>query len=105
MEVQPGVSRITIFPVKSLDGVSLQNATITEGGCLLHDREYAMVDTDGNFINGKSNALVHSLRSTVDFGNHLISFRHQQEEEWNQFHLQNDKLAINTYLSHFFDIP
>ena len=105
MEVKPIVSRITIFPIKSLDGVSLKRGTITEGGCLLHDREYAIADLDGNFIIGKTNPLVHLLRSMLDFENELVSFRRQQETEWNQFHLQKDTLAIHSYLTDFFGIP
>jgi uncharacterized protein YcbX len=76
---------------------------ITEGGCLLHDREYAMVDSDGNFIIGKTNPLVHLLRSAIDFEKELISFRHEHGTEWQQFHLQKERQAINNYLGSFFD--
>lgn len=102
MAVNPILSRITIYPVKSLDGMSLQKAMITEGGCLLHDREYAMVDEDGNFIIGKTNPLVHKLRSVVDFENETISFRQINESDFIRFHLQNDKAAVESYLSDYF---
>jgi uncharacterized protein len=105
MNINPTLSRITIYPVKSLDGVSLQKAMITDGGCLLHDREYAISDEEGNFIIGKSNPLVHRLRSTVDFENETISFRQQNEVVWNQFHLQNEKAAIERYLGQYFGVP
>ncbi|MBK9571056.1 MAG: MOSC N-terminal beta barrel domain-containing protein [Chitinophagaceae bacterium] len=59
--MEPILSNITIYPVKSLDGITLQKAVITEGGCLLHDREYALADNKGNFIIGKSNPLVHFI--------------------------------------------
>ncbi|MEO8147534.1 MAG: MOSC N-terminal beta barrel domain-containing protein [Bacteroidia bacterium] len=104
-KVTPILRAITIYPIKSLDGVSLQKAMITEGGCLLHDREFAMSDEEGNFIIGKSNAMVHSLRSTIDFENGMVSFRHQQETTWNQFDLQKEKSAIQNYLSGFFGSP
>ena len=60
MKIEPVLSRITIYPVKSLDEIALEKAMITEGGCLLHDREYAISDEEGNFIIGKINPLVHS---------------------------------------------
>jgi uncharacterized protein len=104
MKIEPVLSRITIYPVKSLDGIALERAMITEGGCLLHDREYAISDEEGNFIIGKTNPLVHSLRSTVDFENETISFRHQHETTWNQFHLQKEKLAIQSYLTNYFGV-
>ena len=102
MDVKPTISRITIYPVKSLDGVSMQKAQIVKGGCLHHDREYAMRGPDGRFINGKSNALVHLLRSAFDLDNEQVSFRHQDETKWNNFHLQKERPAIDTYLSAFF---
>ncbi|MEP7232663.1 MAG: MOSC N-terminal beta barrel domain-containing protein [Ginsengibacter sp.] len=102
MNVQPVLSRITIYPVKSLDGISVDKVTISEGGCLLHDREYAMTDEKGHFINGKSNSLVHSLRSFYDLENETIALRPTDKESWAHFNLQKDKSAIQLYLSYYF---
>jgi uncharacterized protein YcbX len=105
MDVIPLVSRITIYPVKSLDGISLQKAQIGNGGCLVHDREYSIMDNNGKFVNGKSNARVHLLRSEIDFENEVISLRHESEISWNHFHLQNNKAAMDEFLSSFFHMP
>ncbi|HMK04382.1 MAG TPA: MOSC N-terminal beta barrel domain-containing protein [Ferruginibacter sp.] len=105
LDIQPIVTRITIYPVKSLDGISLQKAQVGKGGCLLHDREYAILDSNGKFINGKANALVHSLRSEVDVEQEIISLRHGSATAWNKFHLQKDIVAIDKWLSEFFDQP
>ena len=105
MEVNPVVARITIYPVKSLDGISLQKAQIGNGGSLVHDREYAIIDNNGKFVNGKSNPLVHLLRSKIDLENEIISFRHESETGWDHFDLQEDEAAINEFLSSFFKIP
>lgn len=102
MELKPIISRICIYPVKSLDGISLQRAQVVKGGCLHHDREFAITDSNGKFIIGKSNPLVHLLRSQVDLENELISFRHQNESGWHTYHLQKERTAINDYLSGFF---
>jgi len=104
-KAKPKIAAITIYPIKSLDGVNLEKAQIIEGGSLKHDREYAMSDATGNFITGKSNARVHSLRSKIDFENEILSFRHNQETTWNNFHLVTDKLAIEAYLSSHFGTP
>lgn len=104
MKIEPVLSRITIYPVKSLDGMSLQKAIVTEGGCLLHDREYSISDDKGNLIIGKTNHLVHSLRSVVDFESETISLRQMHETTWRRFHLQKEKLAIQTYLSDYFGV-
>ena len=105
MEVNPSVRNISIYPVKSLDGIALQRAKIGIGGSLMHDREYAMFDANGKYINGKSNVLIHSLRSTFDLANETISLKHENETVWNLFHLQNDRVAINEFLSSFFKKP
>lgn len=105
MNANPVVDRITIYPVKSLDGNSLQKAQIGNGGCLVHDREYAIIDSNGKFVNGKSNAKVHLLRSEIDFENRVISLRHASETGWNHFHLQNEKAALDEFLSAFFGMP
>lgn len=104
ISVTPLLSRITIYPIKGLDGIELQTAMITTGGCLLNDRAYAMVDLDGQFIVGKSNPLVHLLRTKFDLENELVSFRHQEKTEWKQFHLQKEKKQIEIFLSDFFKI-
>ena len=105
MQTNPVVDRITIYPVKSLDGVLLQKAQIGDGGCLLHDREYAIVDSNGKFVKGKNNDLVYVLRSKIDFEDEIISFKHETEETWNSFHLQKDSTTINGFLSAFFKKP
>lgn len=105
MKTKPVVAAITIYPVKSLDGISLQKAQIGNGGCLIHDREYAIVDNNGKFVKGKNNDLVYLLRSEIDFETEIISFRHQTEKTWHRFHLQNDKATIDGFLSTFFKKP
>jgi uncharacterized protein YcbX len=102
MNFQPTLSRITIYPFKSLDGISLKKATISEGGCLLHDREYAMFDEKGELINGKSNPLVHSLRTAFDFDKETVSFRLNDDVTWNEFHLVKEKSEIEAHLSMHF---
>ncbi len=104
MVITPVIKGITIYPVKSLDGMLLQKAQIGPGGCLQHDREYAICKSDGKYVKGKNNDLIYLLRSAIDFETEIISFRHQVETYWNQFHLQKDKKKINEYLSAFFNI-
>lgn len=99
---KPRVSRINIFPVKSLDGFSLQEVIIAKGGCLLHDREFAMADETGKLIIGKTNPRVYLLRSKVDFERNEISLRHQDALEWHTFHLLSQKEQIEAYLTMHF---
>jgi len=98
----PFLDRITIYPVKSLDGMDLEQAVVSEGGCLLHDREFALSDLEGNLVIGKTNALVHTLRSRVDFEAGTISLRDERETAWNRFQLFEEKERLHAYLSDHF---
>ncbi|HUA69223.1 MAG TPA: MOSC N-terminal beta barrel domain-containing protein [Candidatus Saccharimonadales bacterium] len=60
------LGRIEIFPIKSLDGVLVEEARITSGGILENDRIYAIMDADGRHVNGKRVPRVHQLRCTFD---------------------------------------
>jgi MOSC domain-containing protein len=56
------LSRIEIFPIKSLDGLCLDACAIDGGGILENDRVYAIFDADGLVVNGKRTPRVHALR-------------------------------------------
>jgi uncharacterized protein len=60
------VDRLEIFPIKSLDGCQVDQATITSGGALEFDRRWALVDAQGNFINAKRFAKIHTIRSNFN---------------------------------------
>jgi uncharacterized protein YcbX len=60
------LSRIFVFPIKSLDGLEVEAASITPGGILENDRVYAMFDAEGHVVNGKRTAQVHRLRAQFD---------------------------------------
>ncbi|MEY3237222.1 MAG: hypothetical protein RI883_1323 [Bacteroidota bacterium] len=104
MELEPILSNINIYPIKSLDGVCLEKAVISDGGCLLHDREFALFDEEGNMINGKSNPLVHAIRTKFDFKKETVSFRLKNQTVWNEFHLIIGKLDIENFLTEYFGI-
>ena len=58
----PIVSHITIYPVKSLDGISVDVAEIGNHSYLVNDRRFAIFGEDDKLINGKSEPKVHLLR-------------------------------------------
>lgn len=63
---RPTVAGIRIYPIKSLDPTGVEAATLGgETGALVGDREYALVDEDGEYVNGKRTAAVHRVRSDV----------------------------------------
>ncbi|MCA9240769.1 MAG: MOSC N-terminal beta barrel domain-containing protein, partial [Planctomycetales bacterium] len=57
------LTRITVYPIKSLDGVEVSRANILRSGSLEGDRRYGLIDADENFVNGKRNRKVHAIRA------------------------------------------
>jgi uncharacterized protein YcbX len=60
------LGRIILYPVKSLDGVSVPEARIAPGGYLEGDRVYAIFNAEGKHVNGKREPKIHGLRSRFD---------------------------------------
>jgi uncharacterized protein YcbX len=64
----PTLERITIFPVKSLDGVEVPEARVLPSGALEHDRRWQIVDMEGRVVNAKRTPLMHAIRAEFDLG-------------------------------------
>ena len=97
------LSRIEIFPIKSLDGLAVTEARITEGGILEHDRTHAIVDREGRVVNGKRTPRVHQVRCAFDPAVTTVRFSAAGQASV-QFHLE-DVLPIGKWLGEFFGFP
>src|SRR4030095_14118271 len=75
MSVAPAVQRTRVYPIKVLDPVVVPAARILAGGALEHDREFALLDKDGNLINGKREPRIHSIRAIYNLGGSLVTLR------------------------------
>lgn len=64
--MKPVVSRLTLFPFKSLDGFVVPEFVIGDGSYVIGDRRYALFDQRGKYINGKAEPLVHRLRLSAN---------------------------------------
>ena len=73
MPTMPTLDRITIYPVKSLDGVEVDEARVLESGALEHDRRWRLVDMDGRVMNAKRSALFHAIRAEFDLVERLVT--------------------------------
>jgi uncharacterized protein YcbX len=96
------LGRIVIFPIKSLDGVQVEDAVITPGGILENDRVYAIFDEQDRVVNGKRTARIHALRS--EFDKSLKEVRLSENGPPEQFSLDAPE-AMNRWLSDFFGFP
>ncbi len=94
------LSRIIIYPIKSLDGVEVREARLTRRGGLEGDREFAIFDADGRTVNGKKEARVHVLRARFDLKAGTVDLRSPRET--GRWHLQNQRGELQSWLSGFF---
>lgn len=101
----PYLTRIDIFPVKSLDGVSIPQATVLASGALEGDRTYALFDSENRFINGKRHAAIHRLRSTFSEDGQSITLAIAGIGTPATFHLQEERSQLETWLGDSFQQP
>jgi uncharacterized protein YcbX len=95
------LGNIQVFPIKSLDGVFVEQAQITAGGILENDRSYAIFDQDGKVVNGKRTARVHALRCAFDAGIKELRLWQNGESASTQFQLDAPR-PIEKWLGDFF---
>lgn len=73
------LGRITIYPIKSLDGIDVESVAVLPNGALEHDRRFALVDADGRYVNGKRKAVVHRIRAAYDLARMTVRFNNESE--------------------------
>ncbi|XGB43180.1 MAG: MOSC N-terminal beta barrel domain-containing protein [Nodosilinea sp. LVE1205-7] len=101
----PYLARIDIFPIKSLDGLSVQQAKVLASGALQGDRTYALLNTQGNFIHGKSNPMVHRLRTHFSPDRNRVTWIKDLPSTSVSFVLQPPRQTLETWLSDYFSEP
>ena len=69
----PTLDRITIYPVKSLDGVDVEESRVLACGALEHDRRWRLIDGDGRVMNAKRSAVFAAVRAEFDLESRRMS--------------------------------
>jgi uncharacterized protein len=100
--MMPYLAKILLYPVKSLDGIEVENARVLTSGSLQHDREFAIFDEQGRFVNGKRHAKIHLLRAEFALLNRTISLQVPDGGSQHTFHLDEERRALEVTLSDFF---
>jgi uncharacterized protein YcbX len=62
----PGLGRIVVYPIKSLDGIAVSSSRFVAGGGLEHDRAFAIRDNSGKIVTAKRFAGIHRLTAEFD---------------------------------------
>jgi uncharacterized protein YcbX len=100
----PFISRIRIYPIKSLDHVELQQAKIGIQS-LQYDREFALLAADGRFMNGKRSGKVNELKTSYDLPNQMVILVPRIGGEPHSFHMVDQKHELESFLTQFFGEP
>ncbi|MGM3309255.1 MOSC domain-containing protein [Anabaena sp. WFMT] len=98
----PYLAKILLYPIKSLDGIEVEKATILPSGALQYDREFAIVDAQGKFVNGKRHAKIHLLRSEFSLKERIIHLKIPDSDSPQIFHLDREQAELQATLSDFF---
>ncbi|MEX0669183.1 MAG: MOSC N-terminal beta barrel domain-containing protein, partial [Pirellulales bacterium] len=69
----PTLDRITIHPVKSLDGIDVATARVLPSGALEHDRRWQLTDMEGRVLNAKRSPLFHAIRAEFELDARLVT--------------------------------
>lgn len=103
----PMLACLTVYPVKSLDGKSVSSAVFVGLGGLADDRIYALVDEDGEYVNGKAEPAVHRLRSGFGLVSHRLTIRDVDDAPSNarSFTLPEDDPAAEDWFGTYFGYP
>ncbi len=95
------LEHILIYPIKSLDGILVNQAKILPGGALEHDREFCIIDQSGKWVNGKRTAKIHQIRSQFDLKARIVTLSIQDDRPVS-FHLDHGRSGIEGWLSDYF---
>ncbi len=99
----PHLARIDIYPIKSLDGLSVPCATVLSSGALQHDREFALFDERGRFVNGKNNKKIQAIRSHFEIQAQALSLQAELQKQVLDIHKEHSK--IEAWFSDYFGFP
>ncbi|MTJ53328.1 MOSC domain-containing protein [Anabaena sp. UHCC 0253] len=99
------LAKILLYPIKSLDGVEVEKSTILSSSALRHDREFAFVDAQNRFVNGKRYPQILMLRSEFFLEQRLVKLKFPGKNSEQVFHLDEEHSAIAATVSDFLGFP
>tara|TARA_R110002096_G_scaffold413811_1_gene614738 strand:+ start:11386 stop:12192 length:807 start_codon:yes stop_codon:yes gene_type:complete len=102
MKNKPFLSKIRLYPVKSLDPIEVTEAEVGIRS-LLYDREFAMVTKDWRYVNGKRTGRVNELKTEFDLSKGIIKLTNRNKMDWQEFELREKNDKLEAYLEDFFE--
>ena len=97
----PLVGKITVYPLKSFDGIDLEFSDVLASGALGHDRQLALVDQDGKYFNAKNYADIHQFESQFHKDWYSMVITRPAESAMEFFDLRTDQQRLVEWIQQF----
>jgi uncharacterized protein YcbX len=95
----PYIDKITIYPIKSLDGVDVIQSRVTEAGALYLDRAFALYNSAGRTVNAKKYPDLQGVRCRYALEPMQVTFLLNGAEA--SFHLLQEQEKIAAFFSDY----
>ena len=96
------LDRLTVYPIKGLDGIDLDAAEVLDGGTIEHDREYALFDENEEVFNAKRSDRFHRLQIAYDTDTGKLTVQ-PPDGDTRQFDLREDHETASEWFSGYFE--
>ncbi len=100
----PQLDRIAIYPLKSFDPLLVDEAVVLPNGALQYDRQFALVDPSGKFINAKRTSAVHGLVLELDPVGRTLTARRRGDTEVLRWQIDQQRDPLQRWLSDYFSL-
>lgn len=98
------VSKVIIFPIKSLPGVEVDQCEFTQAGSLKGDREFAFQTQDGKVVNAKKYDKIHTIDAKYDLAARTVTLWSSDKSK-TTFHLDEQREELCAWISNHLGIP
>ncbi|HET6881907.1 MAG TPA: MOSC N-terminal beta barrel domain-containing protein [Pirellulales bacterium] len=98
------LSRINVYPFKSLDGQTVDRSGVLASGAMEHDRRFALFDAAGQLIDGKRTPAVHRLYCEFDPARRYVVLRPRPDGQPAGFQLDADRETLERWLADHFEL-
>jgi uncharacterized protein len=102
MSATAKVVGLFLYPIKSLDLVRVDLATVLPGGSLQGDREFALFDGAGHYVNGKRHESIHRVRSQIDLASRQVTLHVEGHKPSQTFPLAAGEPTLETWFNDYF---
>ena len=96
------LARINLYPIKSLEGISVQQAEVLPNGALKHDRQYTFWSLEhNNWVRAKASPELIRIHTNYDLDAGVVTLSVDESEETFHFASPDGQAALNHWMSHY----